>query len=264
MNPVGVTNVGIVAPGIIDWADAREKLLADTDYDPAAAIQYRACSLLPKNERRRTTHLIQMALQCCEDVLTSMDQSLPRPATVFTCSCGDLDVVDRILSALTLPEKPVSPTLFHNSVHNAPAGYWSITTGSHAPSTSISAHDGSFAAGLLEAVTQVQAKKLPVLLIAYDGETPGALSPFRPLVNAFAVGLLLTPDVEATQLEISLVNGPPETQLENNGLEKLRNGNPAARSLPLLVKLASGADATIFLPYLDDARLQVVLRRVTA
>ncbi len=41
------------------------------------------------------------------------------------------------------------PTQFHNSVHNAVAGYWSIATKSTQPMTCLAAHDHSFAAGLL-------------------------------------------------------------------------------------------------------------------
>ena len=47
----------------------------------------------------------------------------------------------------------LSPTRFHNSVHNAPAGYWGIATGAHGPHRlRLCAYDASFAAGLLEAL----------------------------------------------------------------------------------------------------------------
>ncbi len=54
-----------------------------------------------------------------------LDGKEPMPA-VFACSGGDTDVINRLCSALMLPGCPVSPQQFVNSVHNAPAGYWSI------------------------------------------------------------------------------------------------------------------------------------------
>ena len=77
----------------------------------------------------------------------------------------------------TLARTPtlISPIKFHNSVHNAAAGYWSIGTGSLAPYTAISAFEYTFAAGLLEAATQVVCEHRPVLYVAFDIESKGAL-----------------------------------------------------------------------------------------
>ena len=49
---------------------------------------------------------------------------------VFASGNGDGITVGAILEMLTKPDGFVSPTQFHNSVHNAAAGYWSIGTGS--------------------------------------------------------------------------------------------------------------------------------------
>ena len=65
-------------------------------------------------------------------------------------SDGDGEIVHRLCTALASPAAEVSPTDFHNSVHNAATGYWSIGAHSSAPSTALCAYDGSFAAGLLE------------------------------------------------------------------------------------------------------------------
>ena len=90
-------------------------------------------------------------------------------------------------------ERDVSPTRFHNSVHNAPAGYWSIATGARGPSTSLCAHESSFAAGLLEAAIQAHAEATRVLLIAYDLPHPFPLSAVAPVSAPFGVALLLAP-----------------------------------------------------------------------
>ena len=61
------------------------------------------------------------------------------------------------------PNGTISPTQFHNSVHNAAAGYWHIAAGSAAPSLSVGGHDGAFAAGLLanRLVPQAEAQSGP-------------------------------------------------------------------------------------------------------
>ncbi len=59
----------------------------------------------------------------------------------------------------------MSPTQFHNSVHNAAAGYWSIAHGSRQPATCLGAHDWTWAAALLKAVAEVAATGAPVLLV---------------------------------------------------------------------------------------------------
>jgi hypothetical protein len=67
------------------------------------------------------------------------------------------------------------PTRFHNSVHNAPAGYWGIATGCTAASTSLCAYDATFAAALLETATQVQASGQAAVLVAFDTAYPQPL-----------------------------------------------------------------------------------------
>ena len=87
--------------------------------------------------------------------------------TVFASSGGDSEVLDKICTALTLPDRPVSPTQFHHSVHNTPAGYWSIATGCTQPSLSLSAYDSSFSAGLLEAAALAWAEAVRVLSLIH-------------------------------------------------------------------------------------------------
>ena len=74
---------------------------------------------------------------------------------IFTSSGGDGQNCHEICQALASAERQLSPTRFHNSVHNAAAGYWSIATGATPASNALCAYDASFAAGLLEALTQV-------------------------------------------------------------------------------------------------------------
>ena len=112
--------------------------------------------------------------------------------SVFGSSNGDAVVVHDILEALTSADRPVSPTQFHNSVHNAAAGCWTIATGSHQPATSLGCHDHTLAASLLKAVAEAQVEQAPVLLCVYDVPPPAPLAAKRPTEGSFRVGFVLT------------------------------------------------------------------------
>ncbi|MDX1335493.1 MAG: beta-ketoacyl synthase chain length factor, partial [Gammaproteobacteria bacterium] len=183
---LGIAAIGMVGPGITGWETGREILSQDNSFDIQAELPPLKPELLPANERRRTTPLIKLALQAAQDALGQWEGDSTELGTVFASASGDVDIVDKIITSLLMPGSPVSPTHFHNSVHNAPAGYWSIATHSHAPSTSISAYDATFAAGLVEAATSVVIEQRPVMLVAYDMLLPPRMHPFRPLKAPFA------------------------------------------------------------------------------
>ncbi len=190
----GIGSIGLCAPGMANWEAGRSLLQGNSPYDPESAMPELRPGLLPANERRRTTPHIKLALQVAQEAIEAWPGDKEQLSTIFCSSDADLDIVDKILTSLNLPGSPVSPTHFHNSVHNAPAGYWSIATGSQAASTSLSANEGSFVAGLLEAACQVGLEHQPVLLVAHDMPPPLTLKPFCPVDVAFGVALLLIPE----------------------------------------------------------------------
>jgi hypothetical protein len=214
---------------------------------------------LPPAERRRTGAAVRVALAAGAAAADAAQRSKDGLPTVFSASGGDGDNCHTICEVLASNERFISPTRFHNSVHNAPAGYWSIASQSMAASTSLAAFDGSFAAGLLEAVVQVQATGAPCLLIAYDSAYPEPLLSKRPIPDAFAVSLMLVPDRTEralAHLAVDLSDSAVE-RCSNEALERLRTSNPAARSLPLLVALAWPRSATVIVDYLGPPQLRV-------
>ena len=87
----------------------------------------------------------------------------------------------------------ISPTKFHNSVHNAASGYYSIAVASHSAVTSLCAFDGTATAALLETAVQAIAAHSPVLMVCYDLPYPFPLSEARPTVDAWSLALVLAP-----------------------------------------------------------------------
>lgn len=260
MRPVIVQRVGVVGPGLAGWQASQAVLRGERPFQKAP-LPPLTTEVLPPNERRRTTALIRLALTTALDAVGDELASIGGVATVFASSGGDAETVDRICRTLQAVHHPVSPTLFHNSVHNAPAGYWAIATGSRAPSSSLSAYDGSFGAALLEGVAQASTEQCRVLVVAYDLPPPPPLHSKRPLTDAFGCALVLdsAPTAAGPAVEVSLVPEGSEDRLADGGLEQMRLGSPAARALPLLDALARGVPRRVVLPYLPGTSIAVTL-----
>lgn len=241
MIKVYVNAVGLVAPGLEGWAKGRQVLTGKLPYIPQPLERYKP-KLLPPNERRRATDVARLAFRACEDAIDNSNLAPDTLAGVFASSGGDYPIIDQICRALRQPQRAVSPTQFHNSVHNAAAGYWSIATGSRAPSTSLAGYDGSFSAGLLEAAAQVALEGAPTLLAVYDIPPPPPLLAERPIKDPFAVTLVLTAEPDDTNLACLTIQpgieSKKESPMDEITLDAVRLDNPAARGLPLLEVLA--------------------------
>jgi hypothetical protein len=215
--------------------------------------------VLPPAERRRAGRVIRLALAVGAEAVAQARADARELPTVFSSSGGDGDNCHEICMTLASEDRQISPTRFHNSVHNAAAGYWSIATGATLASTVLCAFDASFGAGLLEALTQVAVDRVPVLMVAYDTEYPEPIHSKRPFPDAFGAALVLTPGEERNSwahIEATLGSGSLDS-MSDAQLEALRTSIPAARSLPLLRRLALGLSGRTVLEYLDVAHLIV-------
>ena len=259
MKSVFVDQISLLAPGLEGWQQALPVLKGEQPYRPQP-LPALAPTLLPANERRRITTTIKLALEVAYTALQESGVRADELHCVFASCAGDSDITDRLCRALALPERPVSPIHFHNSVHNAPAGYWAIAVESRAPSTSIAAGGGTFAAGLLEAASQVLVERAPVLLVAYDSQPPVTLAGPSDIRAGFGLSVLLMPQPGAgTCCALALATGRATESVCDGSLESLRLDNPAARALPLLAAIAQG-HGTAVLPYLDDLQLLAEVR----
>jgi len=258
---VWVERAGIVGPGLPGWDLARPLLAGESPLTTNELVLPKL-ELLPPVERRRTGTLVKLALAAGQDALGPSGAERPYLPTVFASSGGDGDVINEICITLASSDRQVSPTRFHNSVHNAPAGYWSIATGSRAPSTSLAAFDWSFAAGLIEAAAQVACGQDQVLLIAADMAYPQPLLGVREVTLGFGGALLLTRNRDGQSLaalELSLGELAQPTRMREPTLEQLREINPSARGLPVFAALAGGTTTTVALDYVAGKSLRIVV-----
>lgn len=253
-----VEGVGLLGPGLSDWSAASAVLREESAYEPRPTVLPTPDSL-PPAERRRTGRIVKLALAVGLEATSRAAVHPSHLPTVFCSSGADGQNCDEICRTLASPDRQLSPTRFHNSVHNVAAGYWSIANGARAPSISLCAFDASFGAGLLEALTQVATEHMACLLIAYDAQYPEPMFAKRPIPDAFGVALLLSPQARPASLariSASLTDSPADS-LPHPGLETLRSAIPAARSLPLLRVLAQRRAQRVVLDYMEGSRLAV-------
>ena len=255
-----ITGVGVLGPGLADWP-AAARVLAGAVAWTAAPVVLPQPAALPSAERRRTGAAVRLTLAVGLEASTRAGINPASLPVVFSSSGGDGQNCHEICEVLASSERALSPTRFHNSVHNAPAGYWGIATGATAATNSLCAYDASFAAGLLEALCQLAAERRPVLLIAYDTTYPEPMRSVRPIPAAFGVALLLAPPGAAgalAEIRVERSHAPPDS-LEDAALEQLRTAVPAARSLPLLARLACGRSGAVHIEYLDGASIALAV-----
>lgn len=260
---VFVHSLGLLGPGLGSWATA-QGVLCGIEPHVSAKTKLLPPARLPAAERRRAGDAIKLAMAVADEAVTTGDMDPQTLATVFTSSSGEGVNCHTICETLASDNRLISPTRFANSVHNAPAGYWHIAVASHAPSTSLCAFDGSFAAGLVEAASKSLSLQMPVLLVASDTPYPEPLHAMRPLADSFGLALVLTPQASVASLaalDIALVGADPQVPLSTcaeASLEFLRTHMPAAHALPLLQALARrAARQSLRIDYLPTLVLQV-------
>ena len=252
MSSAFVDAIGLIAPGMPTWESSVPIFTGATSYvaQPVGSVQP---SLLPANERRRAPLGVRLALRAAEEATSAANIDASTLASVFATSDADMEIIHRICVALAESERSVSPTDFHNSVHNAASGYWSIATKAHGPSTVLSAYDFNLAAGLRETLAQLSIDDTDVLLVLFDVPPPPPLFAARPIAQPAAVAWLLTRERTSRSLaQLSICEATAESPMADRGLEALRLANPATRALPLLQALAARRSGVVGIRAHDD------------
>jgi hypothetical protein len=246
---VFVEAVDLYTPGIPDWESMKLILrglpIKRNTEEPS---RYKPTTL-PRNESRRATELIRLAFRLLERVKSCTEIDISQIPSVFASSGGDYDVIHKICSALVRQDKSISPIDFHNSVHNAASGYWSIATNNHYSSISLSAYENTFPVALVESSVYCTFENKPTLLVAYDIPAPEPLSQVCSTTVSFGTVLLLTPaqtprSIASLEIEISQTI-ERDTPISCKEIEGLPRKNPIARSLNLLEALTKDTDCTV-------------------
>jgi len=255
-----VRGIGLLGPGLDDWLSGAPVLAGITPYTARATVLPTPVAL-PAAERRRTGIVVKLALAIGFEAAARAGVNPAELPTVFSSSGGDGINCHEICQTLATGDRQLSPTRFHNSVHNAASGYWSIAAGATPASSVLCAFDATFSAALLEALTQVVVDQTSVLLVAYDSGYPEPLHSVRPIPDAFGVAMVLAPvsrppTPDAAIISAALTDAPAES-MRDARLEALRAEIPAARGLPLLAKLARRESGLVVIDYLEAQRIAI-------
>ena len=265
MTEIDIAGVGIWSSVCSDWQAFCEGIENGNWQSDVPLMP----GLIPPRERRRAPQSVKMAVEVLDQTCTMASLDPAKAAVVFSSAMGDMQITDYLCSVLAEPPRLVSPIRFHNSVHNATTGYWSIARYTHAPTSAVSALSFTAPMAFLEAAIQVAEEDLPVLLVCQEMAAPKALRSICQSDNPLSLSMALTRpgfcsdplasirfDVEHKKV------GWPALPDQLNALFK---GNPAAHMLSLIAAIASQGftgtqkEVSFKFPLSDGACLNIIL-----
>ena len=247
MNAAGgsafIDGIAFWAPHLPGWELAKQVLRGEMAA-PSEPARRPAPALLPPTERRRAPDTVAVSLEVAARACEAAGVDPATTASVFASTHGDLAISDYMCETLVSTPTLTSPIRFHNSVHNAAAGYWTIATGCHAPYTALSAHTSTFGEGLLESLVQVSADACPVLYVAYDIAARGPMATMAPSAGLLGAGLVLGPGPSSRsrlRLDWHIVPAVADALTPASPANlALAGGNAMAPCLPFFESLAHG------------------------
>lgn len=245
---VAIEGVSFWSSRLPGW-DLAQAVIRGEQSPPETASARPSPTLLAPTERRRAPDTVAVALEVASRACEASGRKPSDLPSVFASTHGDTAISDYMCATLAGTPTLISPIKFHNSVHNAAAGYWSIGTGSLAPYTAISASQYTFAAGLLEAATQVVCELKPVLYVVFDIESKGPLASVAASRGLFGAALVLSPTAQSQQhrkmiLTTETVSVPDRTPARSAAAPLVAD-NAMAPCLPLFEVLAYSSPRTV-------------------
>lgn len=253
-----IEGIGFWAPRLPGWPIARE-VFRGTATAPVDAAPRPAPALLAPTERRRAPDTVAVAMEVAVHACQAAARDPRTLPSVFASTHGDLAITDYTCATLATAPAQLSPTKFHNSVHNAAAGYWTIGTGSMEPYTALAADFRSFAQGLMEALVQVECEREAVLFVAYDVEARGPVALVSPSTGLLGLSLVLSPAAtERSRLRLLWeIGGSSEITPRRCNEAAVPAGNAMASGLPLFEALAEESASIVVLSLGRDLTLQL-------
>jgi len=237
---------GALAPGIGSLNELLALQRAPHAAD-GATLTLPSPQALPANERRRASQVVRLTLACAEQALQTSPFAIDQLRMVFASDEGTGEVCQQMLEALATTRE-ISPLVFHNSVHNAPSGYFSIGYKNRQSALSVSLGRESFASGLLCAVSEALSTGQPVLYLNYDAPMQQPMRSLLGVEHASATAWIIA---ASGQVSGHAALGTFETSLHEASGDA---GEPAAAWLPHAWAHNSSAQGFIALGLLADAQ----------
>jgi len=259
MTDVDIAGLGVWTENYSGWGEfcaALDGVISDTK--PVLKPE-----LIPPKERRRAPQPVKMAVEVMDQACRMAGLEPANVATVFASAVGDMQITDYMCRTLADAPRTISPTRFHNSVHNAATGYWSIATQSHCAAGAISGYANSAAVAMLDGAIQAVEEQMPVLVAVQEIAAPPPLDEIYTWPGPFAAAMLLTPPGYTSSAVASL-----RLQVVAGSVEELQvpevagvdlSGNPAASLLALFTSIEQQSDAELQFPLTRHSSLRATI-----
>jgi len=234
MKPAYVRGLGLWTPG---FASASAWCRGDSD----PSIEAPDVALLVGPLRRRSTRFTRMAVDVLHQATTEARCDVTTVPSVWATSNGEHTTAISILGMMRRSEGKLSPTHFHNSIHNTASGYASIATGNGAPSTTLSGGAELVASSFLEAICHLEASAGDVVVVLADEPL---LPPFDRAggTSPLALAFCLSSRPEGASASLSGLRRDAVAPVKHHD----RFGRLyVAAALPLLERIALGRPGTV-------------------
>ena len=229
MSEVYVRSVGLWSPGYPNadsWVESKRDAECETP----------ASSRLRGSLRRRATSQTRAAIEVFDQVVSRAGWDGSTVFALWGTAHGEHATSISMFEGMARGEGKVSPTQFHNSVHNAAGGYASIAEKNTMTSTTLTGGGELVMSGFLEASSLLRAGGHEVVLIFFDEPLQG---PFAvPGMEAgLAVGFGLTNSEEGAMAKLE---GFGRAAAEGVHSVPPYEGMHIAAALPLLEHVVAG------------------------
>lgn len=260
-----ILGVGAWGPRFRNWQDLQDIMAGKALEDDGAKGP--KPEVIPANERRRAPLPVRLAVEASSQACAMAGIDASELASVFVSGLGDTQLTDYMCKVLAGDNKALSPTKFHNSVHNAAAGYWTISTNCMQAANSVAGFNESVSLTIMEAVVQAHAQQRPLLLTFYDAPSSPILKELLANEQSFAVSIIITPKTEGLAQTLNAnvneqsVEWPVMGHLSDE-LAECYQKNPCAKILPVL-QFLTGERTALSMPLSADTALNLTLVTAT-
>lgn len=229
MSGIYVRSVGLWSTGYPNpesWVQSKR----DAECETPTSIRLRG------SLRRRATSQTRAAIEVFEQVVSGAGWDGSTVFTLWGTAHGEHATSISMFQGMARGEGKLSPTQFHNSVHNAAGGYASIAEKNTTTSTTLTGGGELVVSGLFEASSRLHANGKEVVLVFFDEPLQG---PFAvPGMDAgIAVGFGLTSRGEGAMARLG--------DFSREAVEGVHSAPPhqgmhVAAALPLLEHIVGG------------------------
>lgn len=243
MNPVFLRGVGLWSTGFPNpeaWCRGQ----ADPELKTAEA------ALLEGSLRRRASPLTRISVDVFEQSTRAAGADPATIPTIWATAHGEHGTAIKLLKMMLRGEGKVSPTHFHNSVHNTPSAYASIAAGNGSASTTLTGGPELVSSAILEAFCHLDAGT-PEIVVVLGDEPLHAPFERADMQEPLAIAFVFASEPDDAAFRLSNLRREP---LPSTKPHERLGGLYVSAGLPLVEHVVSGRPGTIPLEIEEQRR----------